>query len=254
IFIMKNVQTPIPALDKAMCIFDYISQNGGSSFTQILNHCRFAKSTTSSLLNNLVAHGLLRQDDKNYYLGLRLYELGNRASEQYSIKKIASPILNHIKDVTGLTCHLGVLEGMSPIYLLKVDSPQNIIIRSWEGKRLSLHSSGLGKVLIAWHDESELEVLLPANKKLKKFTDNTITDVDTLKAELYKIRQRGWSYDDEEDSLGVRCIAVPVFNSHREVVAAISISGVAFQLPDDKRTNLANLLVTASSRLTSLLK
>lgn len=80
-----------------------------------------------------------------YYLGLRLYELGNKAAEQYDIKKIALPILEEIRDNTGLTCHLGVLEGDAPIYLLKVESPQAIVIRSWEGKRLSLHSSGLGR-------------------------------------------------------------------------------------------------------------
>lgn len=110
---------------------------------------RIAKSSTSSLLTGMVAHGLLRQEKDKYYLGLRLYELGNKAAEQYDIKKIALPVLEEIRDATGLTCHLGVLEGDSPIYLLKLESPQAIVIRSWEGKRLSLHSSGLGKVLIA---------------------------------------------------------------------------------------------------------
>lgn len=74
------------------------------------------------------------------------------------------------------------------------------MIRSWEGKRLSLHSSGLGKVLIAWLSGEELEELLPPDQILTRFTDTTITDVNILKQELAGIRRRGWGYDNEEDS------------------------------------------------------
>ncbi|HEY0209318.1 IclR family transcriptional regulator [Acerihabitans sp.] len=251
---MKKLPTSIPALDKVMCVFDYLSENDGATFTQILQYSGFAKSSTSSLLTSMVAHGLLRQDKNKYYLGLRLYELGNKAAEQYDIKKIALPILKEIRDFTGLTCHMGVLEGVAPIYLLKVDSPQPIVIRSWEGKRLSLHSSGLGKVLIAWLNDAELEELLPGDQILQKFTATTITDITILKKELAEIRRRGWGYDNEEDSLGVRCVAVPVFNSQGQVVAALSISGVAFQIPEEKRETLASLMMDASRRLTELLR
>ncbi len=82
------------------------------------------------------------------------------------------------------------------------------MIRSWEGKRLSLHSSGLGKVLIAWLSGEELEELLPPDQILTRFTDTTITDVNILKQELAGIRRRGWGYDNEEDSLAcaaLRC-------------------------------------------------
>ncbi|MGS9102639.1 IclR family transcriptional regulator domain-containing protein, partial [Salmonella enterica subsp. enterica serovar Infantis] len=77
------------------------------------------------------------------------------------------------------------------IYLLKVESPQAIVILSCEGKRLSLHSSGLGKVLIAWLSGEELEELLPPDQILTRFTDTTITDVNILKQELAGIRRRG---------------------------------------------------------------
>lgn len=250
---MKKVTTSIPALDKIMRVFDYLLECDGATFTQIHQHSGIAKSSTSSLLNGMVAHGLLRQEKDKYYLGLRLYELGNKASEQYDIKKIALPILEEIRDSTGLTCHLGVLEGASPIYLLKLESPQAIVIRSWEGKRLSLHSSGLGKVLIAWLNSEEREELLPEDQLLPRFTETTITDINILKQELAGIRRRGWGYDNEEDCQGVRCIAVPVFNHQGKVVAALSASGVAFQIPDDKRESLATLMMDASRRLTHLL-
>ncbi|EBB7288680.1 TPA: IclR family transcriptional regulator [Salmonella enterica subsp. enterica serovar Saintpaul] len=250
---MKKITTSIPALDKIMRVFAYLLECDGATFTQIHQNSGIAKSSTSSLLNGMVEHGLLRQEKDKYYLGLRLYELGNKAAEQYDIKKIALPILEEIRDNTGLTCHLGVLEGDAPIYLLKVESPQAIVIRSWEGKRLSLHSSGLGKVLIAWLSGEELEELLPPDQILTRFTDTTITDVNILKQELAGIRRRGWGYDNEEDSLGVRCIAVPVFNTQGKVIAALSVSGVTFQIPDDKRESLATLMMDASRSLTRLI-
>lgn len=249
----KKITTSIPALDKIMRVFTYLQTCDGATFTQIHQNSGIAKSSTSSLLNGMVAHGLLRQEKDNYYLGLRLYELGNKAAEQYDIKKIALPILEEIRDSIGLTCHLGVLEGDAPIYLLKLESPQAIVIRSWEGKRLSLHSSGLGKVLIAWLNSDELEELLPHDQVLPRFTETTITDVNILKQELAGIRRRGWGYDNEEDSEGVRCIAVPVFNAQGKVIAALSASGVAFQIPEDKREALAAMMMDASRRLTHLL-
>lgn len=85
-----------------------------------------------------------------------------------------------LRDDTNLTCHLGVLQGSSPIYLTKLESPQAIVIRSWEGKRLSLHSSGLGKAIMAWLSPAEVDDLL-GDEQLPRFTDTTITDVNELK-------------------------------------------------------------------------
>lgn len=250
---MEPITTTIPALDKISRIFAFLAESNGATFTQIFQGVGIAKSSTSSLLNGMVEHGLLRQDNDKYYLGLRLYELGNKAAEQYDIKKVALPILEHIRDITGLTCHLGVLEGASPIYLLKLESPQAIVIRSWEGKRLSLHSSGLGKVLIAWLSEEQLAALLPDDQPLTRYTDTTITDIQVLKQELAEIRRCGWGHDNEEDSPGVRCIAVPVFNAQNHVVAALSVSGVTFQIPDEKRESLAQLMIEAGRKLSQLL-
>lgn len=251
---MKTITTQIPALDKIVRVCDFLSDKNGATFSQIFLGVGLAKSSTSSLLSGMVAHGLLRQDNAKYYLGLRLYELGNKAVEQYDIKKIALPVLTQLRDSINLTCHLGVLQGASPIYLTKLESPQAIIIRSWEGKRLSLHSSGLGKALMAWLSDEEVDALLSEYDVLPRFTETTITDVNALKKELVNIRETGWAYDNEEDSQGVRCIAVPVKNHQGQVIAAISVSGVAFQIPDDKREYLASLVMEAGRQLALQLK
>ncbi len=252
--VMKTITSQVPALDKVVRVCDFLADQNGATFSQIYQGVGLPKSSTSSLLNGMVAHGLLRQEQDKYYLGLRLYEFGNKAVEQFDIKKIALPTLTKLRDTTNLTCHLGVLEGSTPIYIAKVESPQAIVIRSWEGKRLSLHSSGLGKVLMAWLPEHELDLLLPDEEELPRFTATTITTKTELKAQLAIIRQRGWAYDDEEDSLGVRCIAVPIRNKNGKVIAAVSVSGVTFQLPDDKRDTLAREILDICQDITTRIK
>lgn len=227
------IQTQTPAIDKAVQIFDFLSNNGASTFSEIYQGIGLPKSTTSSLLAALTAHGLLKQEQNKFYLGMKLYELGNKVLDALDIKKLALAPLKRLRDETELTCHLGILEDNCAVYLIKLESPSPVIVRSWVGKKLSLHSSGLGKVLLAWRSEEQVDQLLP-KKTFKKFTESTITDKVSLKKELAKIKEQGWAFDNEEDCLGVYCISAPIFDKDKKVVAAISASGVSFQVTPEK--------------------
>ena len=154
--------------------------------------------------------------------------------------------------VTRLACHLGVLDGSTGIYLAKKESQNAIIVRSWTGKRLSLHSSSLGKVLLAWLPEDHIDALLPT-EHLPAFTARTITTRKALKAELEVVRLQGWAFDNQEDVDDVTCIAAPVFNSDQAVVAAISISGVRFQMPEEKIPEYANAVMKAAGMMSEKL-
>lgn len=241
------IKTQTPAIDKAVQIFSYLSQQGGATFSQIYQDVNLPKSTTSSLLASLVAHGLLRQDKNKYYLGLRLYEFGQRAEESFDIKKIALEPLTQLRDMTKLTCHLGVLQGAEAIYLSKLESPGAIVVRSWIGKKLSLYSSGLGKALLAWMPDKDIDRLLP-DENFKIYTATTIPNKTELKKELVQIREQGWAFDNGEDSEEVICIAAPIFNKEKNVIAAISISGVSFQVTKERIPQLTKMaLATARS-------
>lgn len=247
---MSNKSSQNPAIDKATRIFHFIANHEGATYSQIFQGLSLPQSSTSALLNSLVANGLLRQNDGKYYLGLVLYEFGNKAIEQFNIRELATAPLTYLRDKTNLACHLGILDGRSAIYLAKLESPNAITIRSWLGKRLSLHASGLGKVLLAWLPEQEIDQLLP-DEQLPQYTQNTIITRTDFKAELKTVRERGWAFDNEEDLEGITCIAVPVFDHHGKVVAAISTSGVRFQMPDDKIDTFAKYATEAANMLSS---
>ncbi|QKJ59906.1 IclR family transcriptional regulator [Serratia fonticola] len=251
---MKTITTPVPALDKAIRVCNFLAEKGNATFSQIYLGVDLPKSSTSTLLNAMVAHGMLRQERDKYSLGLLLFELGNKAIQHFDIKTVATPLLAELRDSTNLTCHLGVLEGGAAIYLLKMESPQAVVVRSWEGKRLSLYSSGLGKVLLAWQEEQEIDDLLPESEPFTAYTEKTITRRAIYKQQLAEIRQRGWACDDEEDCIGVRCISAPVRNSQGDVIAAISVSGVLFQLPEEKWQEIANQVQHTCSLLSTLIQ
>lgn len=250
---MMPVSTQVPALDKAVKVLDFLLSQPGATFSQIYQGTGLPKSSTSSLLASMVKLGLLRQEDDRFYLGLKLHEWGTSALEEFDIKALAMPVLTLLRDKTGLTCHLGVWEGTSAIYLAKLESPDAIIIRSRIGKKLSLYSSGLGKALMAWRSDEDVDQLL-GDKDFIIRTPSTILNKIALKEDLKIIRERGWSFDDEEDSVGVRCIAAPVFDKQNNAIAAISVSGVNFQLPEAKHLQLAALVQQAAQSLSELLK
>ena len=247
---LSDATTSVPAIDKTIRICNYLFTSPGATFSQIQQDLSLPKSSTSSLLNALTAHHILRQEKGCFYLGLKLYEWGIKSLEQFDIRKIALPILDMVRDRTGLTCHLGVLDELSPIYILKLESHHPIGIRTWEGKKLSLHSSGVGKALCAWLPQEKIDILLP-DEYLPCYTETTITKKSELMAEFAKIRKTGWAYDNEEDCPGVFCIAAPVFDHKQNVIAAISVSGIQLQLPKEKIAEVAALLTSACHDLSA---
>ena len=250
---MDTITTQVPALDKTMRICAYLGEAGRASFSQIQQALDLPKSSTHTLLGALVMHGLLRQDhDGKYWLGLRWYELGNQAVASFDIKREAMPILYELREKTHLTCHLGVLQEREAIYLAKLESPQSVIVKSWEGRRVQLHCSALGKALLAWKDDAELDLIFP-QESLPIYNASTPATRSELKKLLAQTRERGWAIDNGEEVPEVRCIAAPVRDARGVVMAAISVSGVGFQIPDSRLDELAILVRAAGIALSRLL-
>ena len=249
----QTSKTSVPALDKTVRICNYLFNSPGATFSQIQQDLGLPKSSTSSLLTALVEHHFLRQERGRFFLGLKLYEWGNRSLEQFDISKVARPVLEKLRDSTNLICHLGILDEVAPIYILKLESAQPIGIKTWVGKKLPLHSSGVGKALCAWLPPETIDTLLP-DETLPRYTDTTITCKSELMQEFAHIREQGWAFDNAEDSPGIYCIAAPVFNRAQEAVAAISVSGVEVQLPKERIPYYSSLVLEACQELSVKLK
>jgi len=199
------------------------------SLAEISRRLNLNRSTTFRLLVTLQAHGYLEQDreTRKYRLGVTCLELGSVFLNQSDIRKEALPILNGLRDDCKETVHLARLAGSEVVYLEKLDGLLPIgIMGSRVGGRAPAYCTGLGKAMLAYMPETEIDQLY-VESGLRRFTPDTITDLKELVNEMAHIRERGYAIDNEEHEPGVKCIAVPIWDYCQNVVGAMSVSGPA---------------------------
>ncbi|WP_018932326.1 IclR family transcriptional regulator [Gracilibacillus lacisalsi] len=215
----------IQSVDRALKILDLFNEhNSEMKITEISKKLELNKSTTHSLLKTLKEHDYIKQDADSgkYSLGLKLLERGQFMLNSLDIREIARKYLIDLSVTTGQTTHLVILEGMYGVYIDKVEG-ESAVVYSRIGKRVPIHSSAVGKSLMAFRQPKDIEELLQHYDFFAQ-TTNTITDKQVFIDELAEVRKQGYAIDNEENEPGIFCIAVPVFNHTNHVVAAISIS------------------------------
>lgn len=231
--------SPVPALTRGIAILSFIAQQGPCSAAEIIDALSLPKSSAYLLLAELKKQRLITLDrNDRYCLWTRLVEFAGYALEKMDIREIARPRLTRLMQESNLLCHLGILDGGHACYILKLESPATISVRSHEGKSLSLHRSGIGKCLLAWQPADE-QARIISQLRFFAATPTSICSAEALAAELAHIRRQGWSFDNGEDYPDVRCVAAPIFDARRQLVAAISLVGTRLQIDDDNRDYLA---------------
>jgi len=222
----KQDQKPynIPSVSKVDAILDYLAENGESTLSQIYVDLDFPKSSTYKLLKTLESRRYIRYQPitQTYLLGMKLLELGSKASEQIDITAIATPILKELSLKVNRLCHLGVLDGDHVVYVMKTSTNELIKIGTWIGRRIGAHCTAMGKVLLAWKSNKEIERFLD-DTELERMTPNTIVDKDQLRESLLEVRRNGWSLDDEESTKMVRAVGAPIRDQSGAVCAGLSI-------------------------------
>jgi len=225
----------VQTIERTSLILDILGQSPqGISIRELSAKIKLPKGTTHRLLSSLSYFGYVRQDSKtrNYFLGLKLVELGNLLLSQLDLRKEAEPFLRDLAERTKETVHMVFLDRGEIVYIDKVEldhNPSGLRMASRIGLRNPAHSSAVGKVLLSHLSEEELNGLIK-EKGLPKRTENTITDLIQLKEHLKAVRTQGYAIDDEENEKGIRCVAAPLYNEIGKVVAAISISAPAFRV------------------------
>lgn len=225
----------VQTIKRVSSILEALGQNpNGMSIRELSSKIHLPKGTVHRLLSSLSYFGYVRQDPKtrNYFLGLKLVELGNLLLSQLDLRKEAEPFLRDLAERTKETVHMVFLDRDEIVYIEKVElnhNPSGLKMASRIGLRNPAHSCAVGKVLLSYLPEEELDRIIK-EKGLPKRTENTITDPQVLKAHLKTIRAQGYAVDDEENERGIRCVAAPILNETGKPVAAISISGPAFRI------------------------
>lgn len=238
----------IQSIERAADVLElFLASNQELSVKEMSEKLGLSKSTIHGIIKTLEYRGYLQQnsDDLKYRLGLKLFELGNKVSNHFDIGKIARPIMKDLVEKLTETVHLVVFERGEVIYIEKLDGPRSLRIYSQVGKRAPIHCTGVGKAILAFQDEEEADRLLEI-EKLQSFTEYTMTDIAEIKSHLQIIRGQGYSIDDEEIELGLKCVAAPIFNHQGEVIAAISCAAPKVRLTEEKLAEVINEIKQAA--------
>ena len=246
----KTAQNTIKSLDRAMEIFEYLSEDQGRPLSALASEMGQSPATVYRVLVTLEGRGLVEFDTQEqvWHIGPRAFVIGARFLRRTSLVERARPILRKLMQLTGETANLGIEKGDQVLFLSQVETHESIRAFFPPGTLSPMHASGIGKVLLAEMDGDRLRRLL-AEKELASFTEHTIVDPDDLVAELAKIRSRGYSIDGEEKNLGMRCIAAPVFDVNHEAVAGISVSGPTSRVGTDQILRLSEAVILAARDL-----
>jgi len=234
----------VQALDRAFAVLDLLAESDTPlGLAQVASSLQLHKSTAHRFLMVLERHRMVeRTTAGKFRLGLRLFDFGNRAIEQYDLRDRAQPHLRRLVTETEETAHLCILEGAHVIYIDKIEPSRSVRMITRVGASNPVHCTSVGKAILAFLPEERVTEIL-RRVRFERFTHRTLTTAEAFRTEIEKTRRRGYAVDDEELEDGLRCIAVPVLDAQRLPVAAVSVSGPSFRVTAQKLPAIANHLL-----------
>lgn len=222
----------VAAVAKALQLLGVFStREPNLSLADLATRTRIPRATTFRLLATLEQGGFVAKEEGEYRLGFRSFVLGSVAAAGLDLRREARGHLAALRDSTGETTQIAILDSWQVVYLERVLSRQAVAcMTSRAGAILPAYCTGLGKALLAFRPEPEVAAWA-ASQPFAAHTPHTITSAERLLEDLRAVRQRGYAIDEQERELGVRCTAAPVRDHDGEVVAAVSVAGPGERMP-----------------------
>ncbi len=243
--------TTIRSLDRALAILKVLASGEGMSLTELAEAARQAPATVYRVLSTFAAHGMVefQPAQQLWAVGPEAFRIGSAFLVRTNLVEQARGVMRELMAETGETANLAIADGPQVVFLSQVETHEPIRAFFRPGARGPIHASGIGKALLAFAPPERLDRLV-RDMRLTAFTPRTLIGWDALHAELARIRARGWAMDDEEHTTGMRCIAAPVFNEHREAIAGVSVSGPTGRVTRDRGPGYGALVRATADRIT----
>lgn len=253
---MKHPESPLnQSVQRAIKILEYLAAaDGPKDLAVISRNVQLNKSTVYRFLTTLEADRYIHQDSitGRYSLGAKVTWLSAKFLEKNEIRNVAHPILDDLSHQTGETAHLGILDGDEVCYVDKINGEQAVLMASRVGLRMPIHCTALGKVLLANLSRAEWRRYVEANG-LPPRTAQTITQPELFYAELEKVRQQRFAWDQLENEDGIRCVAAPIQDASCKVVAAISVSGWIITMTEERLRQITPQVCAAAEAISARL-
>ncbi len=245
----------LQSLARAVAVLEMLGESEVPlSLAEICQRMEIHKSTAHRSLMVLERITLIeRTQDNRFRLGLKLYELGNRAVEQIDLRARIRPYFWKLSAQLGETVHLGVLQKTSVVYLDKAEPNRRICMSSKMGSSNPVYCTSLGKAILAFLPPDSAEEII-GQIRFVRYTPKTITTKEDLQKSLERVRRRGFAVDDEEIEMGVRCIGAPIFDENRMPIAALSMSGPTARVRPQNAAAIAERLIRCCNEVSNSLR
>ena len=224
---------PVQATRTSFELIEALRRADGAGVRALADRLSIPKSTVHDHLRTLTEMGYVVQTDGVYRPSLRFLEIGGETRQRMSIHQVAKPELQNLAIETGDHANLMVEENGYGVFLSKSEGQRTVNLDTYAGMRVHLHTTALGKSMLAFMDDERRRAILDAHG-LPAVTEHTISDEKRLRAELDDIREHGYAVDDEERVKGMRCVAAPVVDTDGTVLAAVSISSPKSRMQGDR--------------------
>lgn len=247
----EKTQNPIQVSERIFSTIETLAQNGPMGLLELSKELCLNKTTVHRILNSLICMDYARQDPETLKYGLtyKFCGISTQILAQNNMITLARPHLKELAEQTGETVHLVQIDGIQAIYIDKVEASRSSVrLVSMVGKSIPLYCSGVGKAMLAdMTDEKILSIW--DNSAIHRLTEYTVTDFTEFKKIISQIRQNGYALDNEENELGVRCIAVSIKNFNGKPSYAISVSAPKDRMNDDRIREIRDLILTAKENI-----
>ena len=244
----------VQSLVRALALLNRITEAAeeGATLTDLAQQVGLPASTAHRLLTTLEQERYVRfsSDGRLWFVGVQAFVVGCSFTKTRSLVAVARPHMRHLVEDGGETVNLGVEDEGQAVYLSQVECRQMMRVFARPGMRVPLHCSAVGKAILSATSDKKLSKILH-QRGMPRLTVKTITTPSALRDDLERVRACGYSIDDEEHAIGLRCIAAPIFDETGDVVAAVSASGPMARICDERIAQLGALVLKTARAISA---
>jgi DNA-binding IclR family transcriptional regulator len=250
----KDSSYSVPALHRALDIIEALVNHQPRTVSELHRQFKIPKSSVYAILQTLKSRGYVSKDDLDQYaLTLRFFSLGISLVENLDLRKDTHALLEELTQKAQLTGHIAVRDGKEAVYIDKVEVLTSVRLTTWLGRRIPLHSSSMGKAILAFLPDEEVDAIL-GKGPLPKLTPKTITNPAQFKAELAKIRAQGYAVANEENEAGIRAVGAPIIGSSGKAIGAVNLGATTFHFHTKDIPRLGALVRSYAEKISEISK
>lgn len=240
----------IQALDRALDVLDVVARSAGMTLSEIAAELDQSPATMHRVLATLEARGVVESEahTQTWHIGATAFRLGSAFLRRSGVIERSLPVMRELMEQARETSNLGIEQNSNVMFISQIETLETNRAFFPPGTMSPMYASGIGKALLSQYSDTRLDTFLKTHQ-LVGFTNKTKSTAAALRDDLIEARERGWAYDDEEKTTGMRCVAAPILNTFGKAIAGISVSGPTHRMSEARVNDIGALVCAAAGQV-----